>query len=147
MDTLSELKEKPLVEHKIDLGRFVFYENISITEVSEGTHVTFEKIAHMLQFAEDVYGNDIPFVYISNRIHSYSIDPLGYYEAIKMFPNLKAYAIVSQNDRRRMLFVLEKLFIKKPIRVFDNLEKAVEWAEQIIAKTPWLTKASNLLCL
>lgn len=134
MDTISDFKQKPLAEHKLDLGRFVFYKNISIAEVSEGSHVTFEKISNMLQIAEGIYGNDIPFVYISNRIHSYSIDPLGYYEAIKMFPNIKAYAIVSQNKQRRMLVVLEKLFIKKPIRVFDNLDKAFEWAEQIIAK-------------
>lgn len=135
MDTISDFKQEPLAEHKLDLGRFVFYKNISIAEVSEGSHVTFQKISNMLQIAEGVYGNDIPFVYISNRIHSYSIDPLGYYEAIKMFPNIKAYAIVSQNKQRRMLAVLEKLFIKKPIRVFDDLEKAFAWAEQIIAKS------------
>lgn len=136
MDTIADLKQKPLVEHKIDLGRFVFYENVSIAEISEGTHVTFEKVSDMLRIAEDVYGNDTPFVYISNRINSYSIDPLGYYEAIKLFPNLKAYAIVSQNKQRRMLAVLEKLFIKKPIRVFNNLENAFDWSEQIIAKSP-----------
>ena len=136
MDTIADLEQKPLVEHQLDLGRFVFYQNISISEISEGTHVTFEKVSNMLQIAEDVYGKDIPFVYLSNRIHSYSIDPLGYYEAIKLFPNLKAYAIVSQNKRRRRLAVLEKLFIKKPIRVFDNLENAFEWAEQIISKRP-----------
>lgn len=135
MNTIADLKQQPVVEHKLDLGRFVFYKNISISEVSEGTHVTFEKVADMLKIAENVYGNDTPFVYISNRIHSYSIDPLGYYEAIKLFPNLKAYAIVSQNNRRRTLAVLEKLFMKKPIRVFDDLEKAYEWAEQIIRRT------------
>jgi hypothetical protein len=135
MTTISDLKQIPLAEHKLDLGRFVFYKNISIAEVSEGTHVTFEKLSHMLQIAKGVYGNDNPFVYISNRIHSYSIDPLGYYEAIKLFPNIKAYAIVSENKQRRMLAVLEKLFIKKPIRVFDNLETAALWAEQIIAKS------------
>ena len=135
MDAIAELKQKPLAEHKLDLGRFVFYNNISIAEVSEGTHVSFENIADMLRIAEGVYGNDVPFVYISNRIHSYTIDPLGYYEALKLFPNLKAYAIVSQNKQRRMLAVLEKLFIKKPIRVFDDLEKAFEWAEEIIAKS------------
>ncbi|GAB5473467.1 MAG: hypothetical protein Mars2KO_15660 [Maribacter sp.] len=135
MNTIADLKQQPVAEHKLDLGRFVFYKNISISEVSEGTHVTFEKVADMLRIAENVYGNDTPFVYISNRIHSYSIDPLGYYEAIKLFPNLKAYAIVSQNNRRRTLAVLEKLFMKKPIRVFDDLEKAYEWAAQIIERT------------
>ncbi|MFS4446389.1 hypothetical protein [Maribacter sp. 2307UL18-2] len=135
MNTIADLKQQPVAEHKLDLGRFVFYKNISISEVSEGTHVTFEKMADMLRIAENVYGNDTPFVYISNRIHSYSIDPLGYYEAIKLFPNLKAYAIVSQNNRRRTLAVLEKLFMKKPIRVFDDLEKAYEWAAQIIERT------------
>lgn len=134
MNTIADIKQQPIAEHKLDLGRFVFYKNISISEVSEGTHVTFEKVADMLQIAQSVYGNDVPFVYISNRIHSYSIDPLGYYEAIKLFPNLKAYAIVSQNNRRRTLAVLEKLFMKKPIRVFDDLEKAYEWAERIIQR-------------
>jgi hypothetical protein len=137
MDTLSYLAKKPLVEHELDLGRFLYYENFSIAEVSEGVHLSPEKMQKLLRIAEDVYGDDIPFVYISNRIHSYSIDPLGYYEAIKMFPNLKGYAIVSQNNRLRTLAVLEKLFIKKPVRVFENLEKAVTWAEQINTKHPY----------
>jgi hypothetical protein len=132
---ISDLVQKPLAEHKLDLGRFVFYMNMSIAEISEGTHVTYDKMANMLKIAENVYGNDIPFVYISNRIHSYSIDPLGYYEAIKKFPNIKGYAIVSQNKQRRTLAVLEKLFIKKPIRVFDNLEEAIEWTKQLMAST------------
>lgn len=135
MISIADLKQKPLIEHIIELGRFMFYANMSIAEVSEGTHVTHEKIAEMLKMAEDVYGDDVPFVYISNRIHSYSIDPLGYYEAIKQFPNIKGYAIVSQNKQRRTLAVLEKLFIKKPIRVFDDLEKATVWAEQLIEKS------------
>lgn len=134
MNKILESNVKPIAEHIVDTGRFVFYQNISIAEVAEGTHVTFEKISDMLQIAEQVYGNKTPFVYISNRINSYSIDPLGYYEAIKLFPNLMAYAIVAKTRRRRALVVLEKLFIKKPIRVFDNLESAIKWAEGIISK-------------
>lgn len=136
MDTIADLIQKPLVEHKLDLGRFVYYPHMSISEVSEGIHMDSKNMSKLLQIAKDVYGDDIPFVYISNRIHSYSIDPLGYYEAIKMFPNLKGYAIVSQNNRLRNLAVLEKLFIKRPVRIFDDLEKATKWAQQIITKIP-----------
>ena len=137
MQTIADLVQKPLIEHKLDLGRFVYYPHMSISEVSEGVHMDSENMSKLLQIAKDVYGNDIPFIFISNRIHSYSIDPLGYYEAIKMFPNLKGYAIVSQDNRRRTLAVLEKLFIKKPVRVFDNLDKAAKWAEQRIATIPY----------
>lgn len=136
METIADLTQKPIIEHQIDLGRFVYYENFSIAEVSEGVHMSSENMETLLLIANDVYGTDIPFVYISNRIHSYSVDPLGYYEAIKKFPNLIGYAIVSQNNRRRTLAGLEKLFIKKPVRIFDNLEKAVEWAERLNKKYP-----------
>ncbi|MGF1559003.1 MAG: hypothetical protein ACFCUL_07940 [Flavobacteriaceae bacterium] len=135
MDTISLLKRKPVAEHTLDSGRFVFYPNISVAEVHEGMHITFEKIADILMVAQDVYGKTTPFVYISNRINSYSIDPLGYYEAIKLFPNLKAYAIVSENKNRQTLALLEKLFIKKPIHIFSDLESAFKWSEEMISKS------------
>ncbi|QLG45128.1 SpoIIAA family protein [Costertonia aggregata] len=124
--------QKLIVERNLDIGRFRFYENITVGEIKEGVHVTFESAVLPLQIAEQIYGDHKPVVYISNRINSYSIDPIGYYEAIKLFPNLKAFAIVSNKRHRKMLASLEKLFMRKPIRVFDTVDEAFEWAAQLL---------------
>ena len=134
MGSLTHIKQQPILEHTLETAKFVFYKNIAVVEGHEGTHVTFEKVNNVLKVAEEVYGKDIPFVYVSHRIHSYSIDPVGYYKAMKSFPNLKAFAIVTSNKRTKMTANLERLFISKPIRVFDDLNSALLWAEEIITK-------------
>lgn len=134
MGVSTHIKQQPILEHNLAAAKFVFYQNMAVVEGIEGTHVTFEKVSNVLRVAEEVYGNDIPFVYISHRIHSYSIDPIGYYEAIKSFDNLKALAIVTSSKRTKMIANLEKLFVAKPIRVFDDLDSAILWAEEIIEK-------------
>ncbi len=123
--------QRPIAEHDLDVGKFTFYSNVLVVEFNEGVHVTFENAAFPIQVAHEIYGSDKPIVYISHRIHSYSMDPMGYREVIELFPNFKAFAIVAQQKRRRMLAHLERLFIKKPIRVFDNLESAMLWAEEM----------------
>lgn len=136
MGTNAQIHQKPIVEHTFDIGQFVYYPNIVVGVVNEGLHVTFETAVYPLQAGEQLYGNDKPFVYISHRLHSYSIDPIGYLEAVKLFPNLKAFAIVAKNKRQRMLAHLERLFMKKPIKVFDDLESAFAWAEELLEKNP-----------
>jgi len=131
----SPLKQIPLLEHDLDVGRFVFYPNIVVGEFKEGIHVTFENAALPIQIAEMTFGSQKPLVYISHRLNSYSMDPVGYREVVELFPNFKAFVIVAENKRRRMLAHLEKLFIKKPIKVFDNLEQAIEWSEEFLEKS------------
>lgn len=127
-------EQKLIVEHKLDIGRFRFYPNIVVGEVNEGVHVTFESAVLPLQIAEQIYGDYKPVVYISNRLNSYSINPIGYYEAVKLFPNLAAFAIVGKNKKIKMLANLEKLFLKKPIRVYNDLDSAFDWAIAFLEK-------------
>lgn len=49
-----------------------------------------------------------------------------------LFPNFKAFGVVTQSGRRRMLAHLEQLFFKKTIRVFDNLEDTMIWDEAFL---------------
>ncbi len=128
--------QKLLAEHHLDIGRFLFYEGIVIIEIHEGVHVTFEAAENPFYLMEQQYGREKPVVYISHRIHSYSIDPIGFYNGLyKQFPNLVAFAIVSQNRRRRMFAKFEKLLVKKPMEVFNTLESAFKWAEEQRSKS------------
>lgn len=133
MDTIHT-KLTPIAEHRLDVGRFVYYPNFVIGEFNEGVIATFETALVPIQLALDIYGNDKPIVYISHRLHSYTVDPVGYKEFYDLFPNFEGFAIVATNKRRRMLAQLEKLFVKKPIRVFSDLDGAMLWAEEIIEK-------------
>ena len=130
----SPTRQKFIVEHKLDIGKFVFYTNIVVGEFYEGVHVTKENATEPIQIALQIYGDKEPIVYISHRLHSYSMDPVGYGEVVKMFPNFIGFAIVSQNRYRRMLANIEKLFIKKPIGVFYDMESAFDWAEGLLEK-------------
>jgi hypothetical protein len=132
MGTTIHTTRTPIAEHKLDIGLFTFYQNILVGEFAEGVHVTFENAAIAIQIATQFYGTEAPFLYISHRKHSYSMNPVGYKEVLELFPNFKAFGIVAKNKRGRMLANLERLFVKKPIRVFDNLEEALLWAEGLL---------------
>jgi len=129
-----QIKVTPIVEHNLDVGKFVFYPNYIVGEFKEGLYVTFERAIVPIQLAIEIYGNDKSIVYISNRTNSYAVDPVGYKEVYDLFPNFEGFAIVATNKRRRMLAHLERLFIKKPIKVFSYLDNAMEWADEIIEK-------------
>ncbi len=134
MEIIPSTRQKIIVEHNLEVGKFLFYNNIMVSEFYEGVHVTKENAAEVILITQQIYGDYKPFVYISHRLNSYSMDTMGYKEVAEMFPNFKGFAIVSQNKYRRMLASLEKLFIKKPIGVFDNMDSAFFWAEKLLEK-------------
>ncbi|WP_273568921.1 hypothetical protein [Maribacter halichondriae] len=134
METSPGIKQKLIIEHELDIGRFLFYTNIVVGEFYEGVHVTKENAIEPIQLAQQIYGTTEPIVYVSHRLNSYSMDPVGYGEVVKMFPNFIGFAIVSQNRYRRMLASIEKLFIKKPIGVFHDMESAFNWSQDLLEK-------------
>lgn len=134
MGVTTKVKRTLITTIETEIGKFDYYSNMVVGEVKEGVHVTFDTAIEPLQAGAQVFGYGESFIYISHRLHSYSIDPTGYYEAASMFPNFKALAVVATNKRRRMLANLERLFMKRPIHVFSNLEDAFKWAEEYLEK-------------
>lgn len=132
MSATTKIKRTSITTLETEIGRFVYYSNMVVAVVNEGVHVTVDSAIEPLQAGAQIFGYRKDFVYISHRLHSYSIDPTGYYDAASMFPNFKGLAIVATNKRQRMLANLERLFMKRPIHVFDNLEAAFQWAEEFL---------------
>ncbi len=122
----------PLAEHDLEIGYLTFYPNIIVGEVKEGIHVTYENATIAAQVIAQEYKGTIPFVYISNRKNSYSMDPVAYKELFSIVPNLKGFAVVSESKRRRMLSNLERIFVKKPMRVFSSMNEALEWSNKLL---------------
>ncbi len=131
---VSLQKQTPIVEHDLKIGKFTFYSNIIIAEFKEGVYVNFEDAVYAIQVALEIFGTEQPVVYISHRKNSYSMNPASYKEVIDFFPNFAGFAVVTKNKRRRMLAYLERIFIKKPIRVFEEMDDAMLWAKEIIER-------------
>ncbi|MCX7549448.1 hypothetical protein [Xanthomarina sp. F2636L] len=74
------------------------------------------------------------FVYITHRIHSYSVDPNVYFRTSQI-PNLIGFAVVIGNKIRLDNIEVEKMFLSKPLKSFKSLNEAINWAETLINNT------------
>ena len=122
----------PIAEHNLEIGHMIFYPHMIVGEVKEGGHVSYENASIAAQLIAETYQGTIPFVYISNRKNSYSMDPVAYKELFGLVPNLIGFGIVAKSKRKRMLSNLERMFVKKPMRVFGSVEDAMAWAEKLL---------------
>ena len=115
-----------------DLGfcKIQFYNNYAICNVNEGETICIEKCDQQTTTILDHFKNK-PFVYITHRINSYAVDPIIYKDTSKV-KSLAGFAVVSGNDTARRAAQVEKLFLKKPFEIFNDLEHAILWADSII---------------
>ena len=106
------------------------YNRYMVVTVNEGIHL--EPVHNdVLVNLVDTYFKGVEFAYITNRKHSYSVNPSIYLKTSKI-ENLKGFAIVSRNYNAKSNAEIEKLFLSKPLEIFSDLEDAIEWAEKII---------------
>ncbi len=108
------------------------YENYVINVMNEGITVSPEHNKIFVEIAEKHFKNKT-FVYITHRIHSYSVDPTIYIETAKI-KNLVGFAVVSNTSLQKMQTKVEKVFFGKEFRHFDTITEALNWKDEIIKK-------------
>jgi len=108
------------------------YENYIVVVMFEGISLTPEKNDVLIGIATK-YFNNSNFGYITNRIHSYSVDPSIYFETSKI-ENLVAFAVVSSKQINITNSKLEKIFYKNPFQHFIELEDAISWIKEEVSK-------------
>ncbi|WP_452221977.1 hypothetical protein [Lacinutrix salivirga] len=109
-----------------------FQDNIVICKVFEGETVTQANSNHQTKVILN-YFKDKPFVYITHRINSYSVDP-NIYSNTSNIDNLLGFVVVSSNFASIKNALFEKLFLNKPFVVFNTLERAINWSKKTIEK-------------
>lgn len=107
----------------------VFFENYVISTINEGEVVSQEKSNLQTQVLMDHF-KDRPFVYITHRINSYSVDPTIYFETSK-FSALAGFVVVSKEKPGIKNAIYEKAFLNKPFEIFEDLEDAILWADNL----------------
>ncbi|WP_235841580.1 hypothetical protein [Confluentibacter sediminis] len=121
--------------HYYDIGHaevFVF-DHFIIKQVKEGQSSDLLNTSELETIVKEHFENK-NMVYISNRVNSYSVNPLVYKEFEKI-PNLIAIAVVPHSNSMRLSAELESKFFNKPFEIFENLNTAVSWANRIIETT------------
>jgi len=119
----------------IDIGfcTLKFYKNYMITTINEGVHVDKEQNEALIKIAENYYSNQ-PFVYISHRVNSYSVNPNVYPRTSKT-KNLAGLAVVTHDFKAKRNAQIEKLFLHKPFEIFATLTEAFNWADELISNS------------
>ncbi|MEZ4797820.1 MAG: hypothetical protein R2785_11705 [Flavobacteriaceae bacterium] len=108
------------------------YDNYVISCINEGFHLTPDKNKILEDIANE-YFYDRPFVYITYRKFSYSVDPSIYLQTSKIF-NLAGFAVVAKAPLAKGNAEIEKLFLDKPFEIFTSLNDAKSWAKTILNK-------------
>ncbi|APY07322.1 hypothetical protein BWZ20_02965 [Winogradskyella sp. J14-2] len=108
-----------------------FYDEYVIAKINEGVHLDHDHNEVLIKVIEDHYSK--PFVYITHRENSYSVDPNVYPRATKV-EYLKGFAVVSNKYQAKINAQIEKMFFGKPFEIFANINDAVNWAKELIAK-------------
>ncbi len=116
-----------------EFGSARILENAVIMKMHEGVTITIEHNNYLVDIKKKYFKNR-PFGYISHRVHSYSVNPQVYKESSKI-DSLIGFAMVSRKKIHISNSEVEQLFLQKPYKVFDNLDDAVKWIDDLIAKT------------
>nr|WP_321228218.1 hypothetical protein [uncultured Psychroserpens sp.] len=114
----------------LDFCEIHLYEHYMIVTVNAGVNMTMYHNTTLKQVADAHFRNK-PFVYITHRVNSYSVDPAVYKETSKI-NNLVGFCVVSKNYMAKTTAQIEKLFLNnKPFEIFNDLAQAIEWANSV----------------
>ncbi|MFK7783269.1 hypothetical protein [Psychroserpens sp.] len=115
---------------KYDFCTMHIYDNYMIVVINEGVTVTPEHNNVLLNVVDTYYKNN-PFVYITHRVNSYAVDPAIYKETSKI-ENLAGFCVVSADYKAKRNAEIEKLFLNKPFEIFDTIEEAKTWSNELL---------------
>jgi len=102
------------------------HKRVAIIEIAEGISISYENGIETFRRLLSIVG-DKPWVYISNRVNSYSLDPNDY-KHLNEIPTLKAIGVIQYKRSIETALELEKMFVKKPFKTFEDLDDAILWA-------------------
>ncbi len=114
-------------------GDFYLFETFIVGEIKKDVVFTWKDHAKaVVEEIADLYDqNGKDLVYITNRIHPYSVVPSDWLHFFKYSYALKGYGIISYTKKGKLNAMLEKLFMRSKIQSFNSLIDAINWAKSL----------------
>lgn len=128
------LREQILVKLELSFGNFYLCEDVVVSEVFQGRLFGVDE-------AVEVIGTAVPFyiergefrkkVYVANRVHKYSVNPMGWMRLKDIGNYLGGYCVVDGSHNGMMNALLESKFVPINFKAATNLQEAFKWADKI----------------
>lgn len=113
-----------------EFGEIRVFKHFVIVVMKEGITVKPEYNDDLTAISKNYFSNR-PFGYITYRKNSYAVDPMVYIKT-SAIENLVAFAVVSTDGIKMSNLEVEKRFLKKPFKHFENLDDAKNWVIDLI---------------
>lgn len=132
MSITDHNSNKELIDSiEVKIGKLYFFKNYVVTEFNEGVLITFENFSETGKLIKAFY-EDEDFGVITNRTNSYSLNLSDAKKWNTIFPNLKAYAVVSDRIFSKGVFDIENQFFDYNRKMFKTLQEALDWVNEIL---------------
>lgn len=123
------------LEHKkiiTSYGNFYFFKTFIVSELDEGIHFGWDKVSKLVEDIYNYYGENFKIVYISNRIHSYSIEPQTWINLRREGHDFViASAIIVYDELNYNIAKLEKKFFGRGQKRCFSLDEAIKWVNTL----------------
>ncbi|TKD65033.1 hypothetical protein [Flavobacterium sp. ASW18X] len=115
-----------------EFGKFYFFNGLVISEIAEGATFAWEHAEKAIKAAHEIFGHDLPIIYISNRVNKYNVVASDWIKFYQHRHNLKYYGIVGNNSKSFASLVLERMFFRSSMRKFSHIQDAIDWAQNLL---------------
>ncbi|WP_282048838.1 hypothetical protein [Maribacter aquivivus] len=117
---------------EFEFGVFYFFKGgIVISEMHEGAKFKWQNAKKAVYAAHEIYDNNIPLIYIANRINRYHVAPFDWFKFYKNRFDMQYIAAVGPLKGHMLSLFIKRLIFPKRIKSFTDLDKAVDWALHI----------------
>ena len=115
----------------LDFATIDFYESVVVCKINTGVTLNIDEVVILHKIYRKYYGEK-KFGYIFDRTNDYTINPLAYIKC-PYYPDVTAFAIVTERFSTKRLIEFEENFSKRPLKTFDKLQEAMDWIMSINA--------------
>ncbi len=116
----------------LDFADVQIFKKFVVVIMKEGVIVKPEYNAELVNISEKYFKNKL-FGYITYRKNSYSVNPMVYLKTSEI-ENLVGIAVVCIDGLKASNLEVEKIFLKKPLKQFNNFDDAKLWIYELIEK-------------
>ncbi len=113
---------------EFDFGIFYYFDGLVISEMKEGVIFDWNMAEKAVIAAQEIFGENHPIAYISNRINSYTVAPADWIKFYNHRQKLSFYSVVGSTQGNFASIVLERMFFQNSIHQFTDLQQAIDFS-------------------
>ncbi|PIB28836.1 hypothetical protein BFP77_09050 [Maribacter sp. 4U21] len=130
---MKRVRELPFFKNirevrEFDFGIFYYFDGLVISEIKDGVIFDWKMAEKAVIAAQEIFGENAPIAYISNRINNYTVSPTDWIKFYNNRNRLSFYSVVGSTQGSFTSLVLERMFFQNSIHQFTDLQQAIDFS-------------------